>query len=685
MHPAKSSPGPAVRRVWLAAAALGGLALAVFAPALDCDFVNLDDPGYVTGNTWVKRGLSAEGFRWAFTTYACANWHPLTWLSLQLDASLWKGPDGRPDPFGFHLTNVLLHAGSTALLFLALRALTGCPWPAAAAALLFAVHPLRAESVAWVAERKDVLSTFFGLAALLAYAGYARRPAAGRYLAVATAFGLSLLCKQMLVTLPFLLLVLDWWPLGRAGVAGAWRRLAAEKLPLVALAAAFSAIAYRAQSVGGGVIDSSALPAAIRLANAALSYVTYVAKTFWPLNLAVFYPYRAYPWGAGLPPALVAGSVLLLATVTATAVALRRRAPYLLAGWLWYLGTLVPVIGLVQIGDQAYADRYSYFPQVGILIALSWGAADLARGRRAPALVAAAAAVLALVALTRWQLAVWRDSVTLWEHDLRTAGRSPLCLTDLGVALEEAGRPDEAEEKLREALRLETRACLTHINLANLCFRQGRLEEAAAEFQTACELQPTFAEPLSQLAEVRLRQNRADEAAKLIDQALRLNPDLATAYCHRGLIEVARGKLDDAAASFREALRFDPDLAEAHSGLGNVLLHRHREAEGFAELREAIRCNPRFGEGYLYLAVALEQRHDFGAAARNYDEAVRCSPGLATAWFGLGKACLRERRLPDAVACLRKASELEPGSAEYRSSLARAEKLLATTGQATPR
>jgi protein O-mannosyl-transferase len=658
------------RREWLVALGLAALTFVVFLPALDCQFVNLDDTEYACSNAHIKAGLSGESIRWACTGFVLGNWHPLTLLSLQLDSTLWKEADGKTlDPRGFHLTNVILHAGSAALLFLALRFLTGALWRSAAVAALFAVHPLRVESVAWVAERKDVLSTFFGMAALLGYAIYVRRPSISRYLLVVAALVLSLLSKQMLVTLPCLLLVLDWWPLERGKNFAAWRWLAVEKLPLFAFAVAFSAILYFVQSGSGAVMGLETFSPRARVGNAMVSYVAYLGKTIWPANLAVFYPHRAYAWGSGLALSKVAGAWLLLTAITAAAVVLRRQAPYVLAGWLWYLGTLVPVIGFVQVGDQAYADRYSYFPQVGILIAVCWGMSRLLQSWPRVQVAVAVLAVAVFAAVSREQIGVWKDSVTLWEHDLHAVGESPLCLTDLGIALEAAGRRPEAEQSLRASLKLSPRAVLTHINLGNFLFREGKLEEAAKEFQIACDWDSRFAHPRVQLAEVYLRQNKLEDAARVNEEALQAQPDFSGAYCNRGLVEMARGNPDAAADAFHEALRLDPDMAAAHSGLGLVLIRQNHSDEGLAELREAIRCDPHFGDGHLYLAVELEHRQGLEAAAPYYEAARYWSPGLAQAWFGCGKVMWKRRRLQEAEECVRRAHELNPGKADYQEAL----------------
>ncbi len=647
MGPARDQRVPPDRRGLLAAAALAGITFAAFAPSLRCDFINFDDPFYVRNNPQVQGGLSREDIGWAFTTYHMGNWHPLTWLSLQLDAALWG-----TGPFGFHLTNVLLHAANAALLFLALRSLTGASWRSAAVALLFAVHPLRVESVTWVAERKDVLSVFFGFLALCAYSGYARAPAAGRYLAVGVALALSLMAKPTFVTLPCLLLVLDGWPLARARALRDWGRLAAEKLPLFALVAAASAVSVEAQAGQGAVMGLETYPPRARAGNAAVSYVTYLTKTVWPTDLAPFYPHP----GASLPHLKVTGAALLLAALTVAAVTLRSRAPYLLTGWLWYLGTLVPVIGLVQVGDQAYADRYTYFPQVGIVLAAVWGAADLAGARPRLALAAAGAVAVVLAALTWDQEQFWRDSASLWEHSLRAADRNSLALMNLGVAREEQGRGEEAAECLRDALKLNPGAVLARTNLGRLLCTQGKLSEAEKELRKACDLAPEFAAAHSHLGEVFLRQGKFDEAAREQLRALELEPGLGLAHCNLGLVEVARRNAASAEACFREALRLQPDLGEAHTGLGGLLLGQPgRKAEAVAELREGVRCKPRSAEAHLYLGAALKDQSDPEEAAEHYWQATRLDPGLRDAWYGLGLMRLWQSRFGEAAEALDRA------------------------------
>ena len=613
--------------------------------------------------------------RWAFTTFTQANWHPLTWLSLQLDASIWGDK-----PFGFHLVNVVLHAANAALLFLALRALTGSFGRSAAVGLLFAVHPLRVESVAWVAERKDVLSVFFGLAALWAYAGFVRSPAARRLPSGRGGFfALSLASKPTLVTLPCLLLVLDWWPSGRVRMARDWTGLVVEKLPLFGLAVASSVVTYLAQTTGGAV-KSESLAAAVRAGNAAVGYAAYLVKTVWPTQLAVFYPHPGL-FGGGLDPALVAGALLLLAAITGLALKTRARAPYLLAGWLWYVGTLVPMIGLVQVGGQAYADRYSYFPQIGVLIAACWGAADLARGRPRAVAAAGAVAALALVALTWNQLAYWRDAVALWERDLELTAAAPLSLYNCGEALQSQGRLDEAAKHFRKALDLDSRDSDACFHLGMIDQMQGRLDDAARRFERVCELDPGSRAAHTRLGDVYFRRKMNDDAARHYEKALELGPKVGSTYCNLALVERARKRLDRAEECFRSALALDPKLSEAHNGLGSLLVDRGEIDKGIAEFREAIQCDPRSGQAHNNLGHALEVKEDFAAAVEYYREAASLNPKIGMIWFNLGRARARQGENREAAECFAKALDLEPGAPPFQALVVALDSLV-TSGHA---
>jgi len=548
-----------MRRDVIVCLVLVAATVAVYLPVLRNDFVYYDDDGYVFENPPVQGGLSWEGVRWAFTTMAEANWHPLTWLSHMTDCQLFGLKAGY-----HHATSLLWHAANAVLLYVALRRMTGAVWRSAAVAALFALHPLHVESVAWVAERKDVLSTFFWMLTLLAYGWYVRRPSWQRYGAVGGLLALGLMAKPMLVTLPFVLLVLDWWPLGRyAGASGLrppkrasaaqaggrvpsgqappgqawWRRLGmltAEKVPLLALAAASSVVTVIAQSRGGAVAPQEALPIGFRVANALVAYVAYLGKTFWPTGLAVFYPHPVR-----MPVWEIIGAAVVLAAITLGVVRFRRRR-YGLAGWMWYVGTLVPVIGLVQVGSQAMADRYTYVPLVGVFVALVWGVADgaewaLARlGRPAwkrGVLTATAGAALAVCgATTVLQVLHWRDTETLFRHTLQVTRDTDLAHNNIGVALAGLGRWDEAVAEYREALRLNPQYAEAHNNLGAALAGLGRWDEAVAECREALRIKPQYAEARSNLGNALAGLGRWDEAVARYEETIRLAPDAPQPY-----------------------------------------------------------------------------------------------------------------------------------------------------------
>jgi Flp pilus assembly protein TadD len=637
MQPTPDTPRPSLGRVGLTAALLATVTFAVFYPALRCDFVNFDDPEYVTRNPLVSRGLSAEGTRWALTSVSAFYWHPLTWLSLQTDATLSHRPDGTLDPRGFHRTNVLLHGASAALLFLALRSLTGAYWRSVAAAALFALHPLRVESVAWVAERKDVLSVFFGCAALWAYARYAAAPTVVRYLGVAVALALSLMSKPMLVTLPFLFLVLDWWPLARWPGRGVWQLLL-EKIPLLALVVACGVVTFVGQVGHGAVGGLGVFTLPQRVANAIVSYVIYLRMAAWPANLAVFYPHPAYYWGGGLPTWEVAAAALLLVAVTAGAVASRQRAPYLLTGWLWYLGTLLPVIGLAQAGAQARADRFTYFPQVGIAVAVCWGVAALVGSRWRVALAAAAAVLLMLVVQTERQLSTWRNSLALWSHALKAVRESPESLIHYGDALSrEPGeeRREEAITSYSKALALDKTSAAAHNGLGILYLRAGEWNKAQEQFEAACRLPPTLPEAHTNLGVVLSQLGKLDEAAREHRRAIELAPQLVDAYGNLGQVEIGRGDYARAAECYRNVLRLRPGDVRAMTNLGLVLFREKKFEEALPPLREAVQLDPRSAAAHLFLGLVLDARGDAREAGEHLNQAARLDPGLVKRLEGM--------------------------------------------------
>ena len=495
------------RRTIVISLGLAVLTVTAFAQVVQCDFVNYDDATYVNDNPQVTAGLNLESVCWAFTSIYASNWHPLTWLSLQLDASLYG-----VNPAGYHLTNLLLHLATVVLLFLFLSSATGAVWRSAVVAAFFAVHPLRVESVAWVAERKDVLSGFFWMLTLIAYLHYVRRPGIGRHLLLVFVFALGLLAKAMLVTLPFVLALLDYWPLARLPWGQArggplstpegnprvprvsLRLLIWEKVPLLLLAIATAAATVAAQSLG--VANLEELPLHIRVANALIAYVTYILQVFWPANLCVLYPhpYAAVSWRL----AVAAG--LLVLVVSVFVLREMRRRPYLLVGWCWYLGTLVPVVGLIQVGLQAHADRYTYLPVIGVFVMLAWGIPDLPPLRRFGQVVLplfAAVLLAACVGLTNLQVRYWKDTRTLWEHVLAVDPKNAFAHQELARYLTHKNQLDEAIAHLREAVECEPKSVTYRARLVYLLRQAKRNDEADKEEKQIGQLasDPTVAAP----------------------------------------------------------------------------------------------------------------------------------------------------------------------------------------------
>lgn len=524
----------------------------VFLPAVNHDFVTLDDDAYVTENPHVVSGPTRENLVWAFTSSHSANWHPLTWISHMIDCRVFG-----LRPAGHHLTSIVLHAVNAALVFLFLRLATGSLAAALLVALLFGLHPLRVESVAWVSERKDVLSAFFGLAALVAYAAYARRPGPARYATVALLLTLGLLAKPMLVTWPCLLLLLDYWPFRRfEGVppGGLFvkrtARLTAEKVPLFVIAAAATTATFLAQKSAGAIVSVDAMPIPLRMGNAVISYAQYLSKTFWPAPLAVPYPFD--PEIITLPRVLAA--TLLLAAITLAAALLRRRVPALFVGWLWFLGLLVPVIGLVQVGSQAMADRYTYLPSIGLAVAVVWTLAAAAKFRpvlQALLLVPAIAVLSISAQTTRWQLEHWRDSETLFRHAIAVTGDNSLAHNNLGKHL------------LGQYLRaLNTPVDAKSSGSLSIC-QPAQLEEAAGHFLAAVRISPGNLEARNNLATAWIIQRHYKEAARELEHLLAVRGDDPELWVNYGAALHGLGETQAAAEAARRALELDPDFDKA--------------------------------------------------------------------------------------------------------------------------
>jgi tetratricopeptide (TPR) repeat protein len=616
----------------VAALCLVLLVLLLYAPVKRHEFVNYDDDRYVTENPHVRSGLTADGVRWAFKSLHASNWHPLTWLSHMLDVELYG-----LEPGGHHMTSVMLHAINAVLLLLALGVLTGRFWPALTVALLFAVHPLRVESVAWVAERKDLLAGLFWMLTLLAYGLWARRRGAVRYGLVLACFVLGLTAKPMLVTLPFVLLLLDVWPLRRTE-AETVRALLVEKLPLFVLSAASVAITLVAQQRGGAMQVSEMWTLSQRLANALIAWVAYLWKTIWPAKLACFYPHPAAV-GAGDPFLLKAlGAAFLLVIVTAHIVSARRRRPYLAVGWFWYLGTLIPVIGIVQVGGQAMADRYTYLPLIGIYIAVAWGLAewvDRDARRRVVAVGAVAIAVVALAAVTWVQIGHWRNGQTLFEHALRVTRDNYVARNNLGSVFESRGELETAAGQFEEALRIRDDFAPAHNNLGLVLTKQGKPSRAIEHLLRAVRLDPGSAEAQANLGSALQQQGDLDRAAEHFERAVQLEPGHARAHNNIGIIFERRGDLDGAQARYEKALQIAPDFAEAHSNLGNVLLARGDLVGARARYESALQSRPDFAGAQNNLGFVLARMGDHRRAAYHYRRALELRPDLVQAATGL--------------------------------------------------
>jgi hypothetical protein len=602
-QPSKAPTAGVTRRLrpvlWIVVALIAAN-LIVYAGVQQHDFLKYDDELYVTENPVVPAGLTWRGVAWAFTTGHASNWHPLTWLSHMLDVQLYG-----MHAAGHHLTNLFLHVLNTLLLFGVLHRTTGAVGRSGFVAALFAVHPLHVESVAWVAERKDVLSTLFWMLTLWSYVSYVRQPRQGRYGLVIVLYAVGLLAKPMLVTLPFVLLLLDYWPLGRvtrestprahaemtraAQQRSLWLHLVREKLPLFALAAASSIVTFVAQQRGGSVISLDQAPLPLRAANALVSYVTYIVKMLWPVRLAVLYPFPA-----SFAAWQVIGAAVILIAVSSVAVRVARRHAYVFVGWFWYVGTLVPVIGLVQVGGQAMADRYTYIPLVGLFVIAAWGVPALLDGpsiassavdpsasaltgrseverRQRIALAIAAGIVITLfTAVARNQVQYWTSTIPLWEHTLQVTHKNAIAHDNLGNVLAGTGRFGEAVPHLSEAVRLDPRNAGAHNDLGVALIQQGKRSEAVAQFAEAVRLRPGFALARHNLAMALARQGKLTAAIPEMLEAVRIWPENAAFRVHLAGLYQRTGETAQAVRQLEEALTLNPNDQTARHTLDEL-------------------------------------------------------------------------------------------------------------------
>lgn len=671
--------------------------IGVYARVAGFDFVDFDDPDYVTENPMVKMGVTFKGLIWAFTHNYASNWHPLTWISHMLDCQIFGLHGGGP-----HLVNVLLHTANVVLLFILLQRITGALWRSAIVAALFALHPLHVESVAWISERKDVLSTLFGLLTLLAYAQYVsesrvhpasagagatRRPKPIWFALALCLYALGLMAKPMLVTLPFVMLLLDFWPLRRvespppqakdsepelteqdvpcrSTPAPRRRRaksLIMEKIPFFVLSFASSAITFYVQKNSGAMASTTAFPFGWRVYVAIESYVWYLQKIFWPVHLAMFYPLETH---RPVLPFVCASLILLVISVIAVVMAKRR--PFLLMGWLWFLGTLVPVIGLVQVGAQETADRYSYLPSIGLFIAAIWWGSELVSRLRFKQAMAAALVgiVLALLAAaTVVQAGYWKNSLTLFHHAIEVTRNNVTALNNLGVALYGQGRYKEALEAYQSALQVRPAGDI-YKNIGLLLDKTGKPEEALTQYEQAVELDPKSAELQHCLATALTALGRKDQALEHHQEAARLKPENAVYQNDLGAALVAADKKADALAHYQEAVRLLPESPQFQNNLATALARSGQVDAAIAHYQMAIRDDPKFAEAYSNLGALHLSQHRLNDAAREYSTAVRLNPTNAIIRLNTGLVFAKVGRLDEAVNQFAEAVRIDPASSE---------------------
>ena len=600
------------------------------------EFDNYDTAKYVYNNNQVKAGLTVKGFKWAITTFYFSNWHPLTWLSHMLDVQLYGLHPGR-----HHLTNVLIHIVNSILLFAILRRMTGDLWQSGVVAAFFALHPLHVESVAWVAERKDLLSTFFGLLVLWSYRRYVENPGVGRYVPVLLFFLLGLMSKPMMVTLPFVLLLLDYWPLQRLDFGTAKKTeplakqgsagwfLVVEKLPLFVIAAASCFITVYAQRAGGSIGSMDVYPFYIRISNALTSYVSYIGKMIWPAKLAVIYPYdRLLPaWQSWSACCLIAGITLL-------SLRCYKSRPWFPVGWFWFLGTLVPVIGLVQVGTQAMADRYTYVPLVGLFIIIAWGIFELLARWSYQKLNYAVIAVVSsgvLMAVTWQQIGYWKNSVALFQRAVDVTENNFVAENNLGHALLMDGKFAKAAEHFKKSLEINPRFAIAHLNMGLVLSQEDKPEAALQSYAKALVQNPDFAVAYNLAGKTHYRLGNTEQAVVNYQNALKIDPAYAEAHINLGNALFRLGEHERAFATYQRALTIDPLYAEAYNCMGNFWYHTGNSEKALPNFMKAQKINPKLAEAYNGAGAALIRMGEARQAAEFFREAVMIDPDYVAA------------------------------------------------------
>ncbi len=712
--------------------------VAVYSQVGGFDFINFDDPRYILENNRVRQGITLEGIQWAFKTVYASNWHPLTWISHMLDVEIFG-----LNPGMHHVMNVIFHVINTILLFFILEEMTGARWRSLAVAALFALHPLHVESVAWVSERKDVLSTLFWMLTMAGYLWYIKRPGLWRYLVVALCFILGLLAKPMLVTLPFVLLLMDFWPLkrlsipmtnpgdaarkgsttakGRVGTTGpsgaapdgaqgvspvgrmATGLILAEKMPLIVLSLLSCAVTYYAQQKGGAVSSEETLSLSLRIPNMITSYAAYLGKALWPSGLAFFYPLKVSAFFSSR----VLLSLSILLAITALALAAIRRFPYLAVGWFWYLGTLVPVIGLVQVGSQSMADRYTYIPLIGIFIMAAWGLADIAQGRaygRRALGAACVATLVLLIFLSRSQASTWKDSETLLRHALSVTVDNVTAHNNLGMVLFEKGEVKDAIAHYQEAIRINPYYIKAYINIGEAYAKQkdmksadayymaalakdfsnaglhaayggfldnsGRTRDAILHFRRALELDPASVEICANFGNVMLKTGNYEEAVRFYMQALKLDPGNPVVYNNIGTAFIHGGNMKRAVESYQRAVELDPGFEEALQNLANARTNQARYGEIVSGLQASIQAEPTNPTLYARLGDVYHKLGEHENALKNYQKALDIQPHHIPAMYGISLIYSSEKEYAKALEYLERIKRLQPDKPEVYYNIA---------------
>lgn len=636
--------------------------LAVFWQVHSFEFVQYDDDRYVSNNKHILSGLRVENVIWVFTSVHGGNWHPITGLSHILDCQLFGPNAGR-----HHLVNLLIHIINTLLIFVIFRQMTGALWASAFVAACFGLHPLHVESVAWISERKDVLSTLFWLLTIAAYFRYVKMPSIGRYLLTLMFFALGLMAKPMVVTLPFVLLLLDYWPLGRLELFGTdksnnrkkpfaidkWKnfwKLVLEKVPFFVLSAIFCAITIFVQSGTGAVKDTEQFSLSVRMANAVVSYGRYIGKMIWPAELAFFYPHpheKIIYWQ-------LFGVFILLVVLTFLVMRESARHKYLLTGWFWYLGTLVPVIGLVQVGGQSMADRYTYIPFVGLFIVVAWGTNELLakwRYKKPVLLLSSLAVILILAVLARWQVGYWRDSMSLFEHAIRVTEGNYVAYDGRGLVYKRKGQYSLAVSDFKKALAANPRYAAAYGNLGLVCNSTGQYDMAISCYNKAIEINPKKALAYNNRGNAYSGKGRLDLAISDYNKAVEIDPELAEAYYNRGnaYMDKGKGQLDLAIADYDKSIEINPRDAVAYNNRGLAYMSKGDFDHAISDYNKSVEIDPKYAIAYNNRANAYKSNGQFDRAIPDYNKALEINPKLVGAYVNKAGACEKAGRTREAI------------------------------------